>query len=244
MKHTLLFFFVFLICLQVLPAQVITISPAQTKKAFTTDLSDPYLDLEVYATIKNVSADTIHLKWSRLELDRPSSWQTQVCDGITCYEPFVSTNIDPQYQLNDPVTLKPNESREFILHVLPGGTPGTGLIDIDFFLTNKPTERLGTMSFVVEVQALVTSSYTPRVIDVIRVFPNPADDYFQLTDYRGVDRLVIYNILGIPVRQFLVGPGQRYSIGNLPDGMYLVSLINNQKGALKTIRLSKRGLRP
>ena len=78
----------------------------------------------------------------------------------------------------------------------------------------------------------------------ISIFPNPATDYIQLSNAREADRLVVYNIVGREMRSFNTAPGQRYFIGDLPNGLYLASLVSHKKGVLNTLRVQKSALRP
>lgn len=78
----------------------------------------------------------------------------------------------------------------------------------------------------------------------LRVFPNPATDSFSLVENDLVDKIVLYNIIGREVKTFDYKDNQKYSLLDLPEGMYFVSMINLEKGVLKTVRISKRAMRP
>ena len=128
-------------------AGLISLNPAKTVKVVSVDLKDKFLDLEIYTKVKNISSDSISLKWKRRQPGLPEGWISQVCDGITCFEDFVSTNIDSASRINIPVTLKAGEEREFILHVFPVTKAGKGKIYIDLFSLKKPDSLLTTMEF-------------------------------------------------------------------------------------------------
>ncbi|MBK6947437.1 MAG: T9SS type A sorting domain-containing protein [Haliscomenobacter sp.] len=223
--------------------QVLKVEPSEVKQTFKVSLADPFLDLELHATIRNTSAtDTFRLKWLRKELNKPEGWLSQVCDGVECFVPIVSSNIDPMLGLSTPFVLPPNSKADFIFHVLPGQVAGSANYSIQFSSVAKPDSILASMRFDVVVQSLVTNLKDLRQ-DGIQVYPNPASDFFEISASEGVDKIVVYNALGVPVKTFLSAPGQRYSLGRIPDGIYLIALINNQKGVLKTTRLFKRGIR-
>jgi hypothetical protein len=76
------------------------------------------------------------------------------------------------------------------------------------------------------------------------MYPNPSVDFFQLKNSEGIDRLVIYNLLGTVVREYTVSEGERYRVSSLPDGIYLVSLIDENNDTVRTLRLLKRDVRP
>lgn len=222
---------------------LLSITPGTLKKDFTVDLNDPYLDLEVRATVSNTSKDTLKLKWKRVELSKPSKWATQVCDGIVCYDEIVGSNVDSKLGLNAPLKMAPGKKIEFIFHILPNKTAGTGKYGLDFSLLNKPDSALVRMNFEVSVASRITAVREVRN-EGLALYPNPAVDFFQLKNPEGIERLVIYNVLGSVVREYNVTDGERYRVGSLPDGMYLVSLIDESNNTIRTLRLLKRDVRP
>ena len=223
-------------------AQTLRIEPGDVKQIFKVNLADPFLNLEMYATVRNISKDTVRLKWQRREIDKPGEWQTQVCDGVECYIPIVSSNIDPKLGLNAPFVLPPNGKADFIFHLIPGQIAGTGKFSVQFSSVQKPDSIMASMNFEATVQSLVTSVKDWQV-QAAQIYPNPASDYFMLSAVDGIDQLILYNTLGIPLKTYLPAYGQRYSLSGLPDGIYLLSLVDNKKGIVKTLRISKRGIR-
>ncbi len=75
---------------------------------------------------------------------------------------------------------------------------------------------------------------------VLQVFPNPAVDYFSITNDPSVEHIVIYNLLGRQMKSFTYTEGDRYFIGDLPKGMYLVQMTGRDSRLITTQRLSKR----
>ena len=244
MKHTLLtighLFFLTLLYGQSLPFSV---TPAAVEESFQVDLSNTDLDVELYAEVKNLSEDTIRLVWNRIVMDAPEGWLTQVCDNNACYNPDVSSNYIPDLEFDEPFELAPDSTFSLTLYVLPNGVAGTGEFDLDFSLRSEPGSVLETVMFRANISDLTTSITTPS-LEEIRLFPNPTTDYIELTDTEDIDQLIVYNVLGAPVRRFNVMDGKRYYLSSLSDGMYLVSLVSRQSGILKTLRISKRSLRP
>ena len=78
----------------------------------------------------------------------------------------------------------------------------------------------------------------------LRIYPNPTTEYISVTDNSSVEYLYIYNIIGRRVMAFPVVSGVQYSLRDLPDGMYLVSMVDEAGKILKTVRTSKMVLRP
>lgn len=242
MKQVLLFLSLVMAVGATAQTSPLTINPTTAKKDFSVNLSDPFLDLEATATVTNTSKDTLRLKWKRVELSRPSAWATQVCDGVECFDEIVSSNIDPKLGLNAPFVLAPGKKVEFIFHLLPNKTAGVGKFAIDFSRTSKPDSILGRMNFDVTVTSRTTSTKEVAA-EGLALFPNPTVDFFQLKNGNGVERVVVYNVLGTVVRQFEANQ-ERYRIDQLPDGLYLVGLVDRSNRTIKTLRLLKRSIRP
>lgn len=74
----------------------------------------------------------------------------------------------------------------------------------------------------------------------ISVYPNPTSDFFAVSNSEGILELKIYNLVGKEMRSFDVEDGLKYNISDLPNGMYLIQLINNKKKIVNTQRLQKR----
>ena len=75
----------------------------------------------------------------------------------------------------------------------------------------------------------------------IRVFPNPATDYFMLKNAPNVNKVLIYNIVGRQVKSFRVdGSGTKYMVNDLPKGMYVIRLLNTENNLIQTLRINVR----
>ncbi len=59
------------------------------------------------------------------------------------------------------------------------------------------------------------------------VYPNPAQDFFQIKTERAVQKVTIYNMLGKAVAKF--NPQEKYNVSNLNRGIYFVSIRLNKK---------------
>lgn len=243
MKHTLLLIFLFIMTMVAWAQSPITIDPNPKSQDFAVDFTGDFLDLELHTTIKNTTNQKVSLKWTRVVKNSPVEWETAVCDNNVCYTPGISSNVDASIPLNMPFELEAGESFDLIFHVYPYTTAGTGSFELIFALTSAPDTPIDTARFSTNVVANTTTSTFDIAKADVRVFPNPTTNYFELTDTRGFDRLVVYNVLGRTVRSFQAMSGQRYSLEGLPDGLYLVTMQSRNK-IVKTVRLSKRSWRP
>jgi len=73
----------------------------------------------------------------------------------------------------------------------------------------------------------------------INIFPNPTTDYIGLSSDKGVETIRILNLIGKEIRQFQVIEGQRYNVGDLENGMYLIQLVGENSKIITTRRLRK-----
>lgn len=75
----------------------------------------------------------------------------------------------------------------------------------------------------------------------IQVFPNPATSYIGITEADGVQKILVFNLVGRKMKQFEdIAKDRQYFIGDLAKGMYLVQLLDQQNKVITTRRVSKR----
>lgn len=80
-----------------------------------------------------------------------------------------------------------------------------------------------------------------EVSETLQVFPNPVMDFISLNNSEGVKEIMIFNLIGSEVMNIKVGmEGDKYFVGDLRVGMYLVQIIGTNNKTLKTLRLSKK----
>jgi hypothetical protein len=228
--------------LQAQTAGIISLNPAKTVKVISVDLKDKFFDLEVHTKVKNISSDSISLKWKRRQPALPEGWITQVCDGITCFEDFVSTNIDSVSRINIPVSLKAGEEREFILHVFPVSKAGKGKIYIDLFSMKKPDSLLTTMEFDLTINGLSTSSQRiANEKEDIRLSPNPVIDYVTINHpFEELSHIEIFNVLGQRMGKMEVKADNQYDVSFLPPNIYFIK-VQPKKGQALTKLMVKAG---
>jgi len=74
----------------------------------------------------------------------------------------------------------------------------------------------------------------------VSVYPNPTSDFFGISNSTEVARLTIFNLVGKEMRSFEAEEGIKYSVGDLPNGMYLIQMTDHNKKIINTQRLQKR----
>lgn len=74
----------------------------------------------------------------------------------------------------------------------------------------------------------------------LQVFPNPAISYIKITGTTEVQEIKIFNLVGRHMKTFPAATGEKYYVGDLPRGMYLVQFFDSKNKILTTKRISKR----
>lgn len=74
----------------------------------------------------------------------------------------------------------------------------------------------------------------------LHVFPNPAVDYIQVSSNDSIEQIALFNLAGRKVKTFTYGAEDKYFVGDLPKGMYLVQMVGAQNRRLATRRISVR----
>jgi len=243
MNQTLLLLFVF--ALSSVSAQTaLELRAKHDRHQFQENLADRALRLPITLTVSNTSDSALCLRWQRFELDMPNAWETQISDGNTTFASHISSNISDELHLSEPISLAPGAQQEIYLYVIPNGVEGTAQLAIDFSSAERPSRVLRTQYLDVAVQQHQRGSDPAIAHADVLVFPNPTSDYIELKNGEFVDQVLITNIIGRELRQYDARSGDQFSLSGLPNGVYLVSLINNDLGLIRTVRVSKRSLRP
>ena len=77
-------------------------------------------------------------------------------------------------------------------------------------------------------------------VSTLQVFPNPTVDYFNISSNQPIQYITVFNMLGRQMKFFTYTEGERYFVGDLPKGMYLVQMTGKDARLISTQRLSKR----
>ncbi|MCF8247173.1 MAG: T9SS type A sorting domain-containing protein [Saprospiraceae bacterium] len=75
----------------------------------------------------------------------------------------------------------------------------------------------------------------------ISIYPNPATNYISVNKDENLKEISIYNLVGRKLKTFEeIEKDEHYDVSDLPNGMYLVQVIDNNKKIVTTQRISKR----
>lgn len=74
----------------------------------------------------------------------------------------------------------------------------------------------------------------------IKVFPNPVTNHFSINHNKEVKQIVVFNMIGRAMKRYNYTAGEKYFMGDLPKGMYLIQFLGTKNKILTTQRVSKR----
>lgn len=222
-------------------AQDVSVSPNPFTYNFAADLSSPYSEVVAHTEMTNNTTETLNVKWLIVPgEDCPDTWNYLVCDKNNCYTTAVASNQGGL--VNNPVVLAPGESALLDLHLRPNHVSNCCLPKVEVMNYDDPSIKYTTAEFDVCIEN--ATAVTERQKANLRVFPNPTANYISLSEQKFVKQLWVSNILGKRVKTFPVTANNTYDVSILPDGIYLVSMVGEDNKVLKTVRISKRSIRP
>ena len=245
MKASLLFILLLVFGFSLSGQRALSIEPASTRKQISITSTDVSYEEVLKVEVKNTSGRRLRLRWDKIIAYQPYAWESQVCDKEASYPPSVTSNYDPFQGALAPVVLEAGESFELFFTVLPYNTTGQSKVDIIFRDIDRPETILGTATFQINLTGPEDTAKLTDIGSRIKVYPNPVHDRFFLTNAPNLGRIDIYNTLGRKIRTYEnPQPGDSFFAGDLPQGVYLLHLVDKNGKVLHTLRLLRRDFRP
>lgn len=222
----------------------LSISPATVSKEIIVNALDK--DFEDISTIRltNTGNNTLQLQWSKEIESGPSQWQSTVLDKRPNYSPFLN-NAESNSRSQASFKLKPGASVDFFLVLRPNDRAGKGRISVNFTDITKPNLVYASSVFDLKVvdRKSTASPPPPSNSKNLQLYPNPAIDNFfvQLPRNIKAGKVEIFNTLGRKLKSYpLPDPEKGYDISDLPEGIYLINIFDDQGKKLRTLRLFHR----
>lgn len=235
MKHILPILF-FSFTLFVAQGQKLGIIPKTVEQSVVVDLSDFLTVVELSGKVTNISPNTLFIKWRQNLWDQPFEWQTEISDKDNYYFTNVNGYTENEYVM--PLELKPRESFYLSVHVYPNGRAGTATYTFDIVDAKHPDKVIETITYYANIKQPKEEAISD--IKKVKIYPNPASSYFEITPNILVYKVKLYNIFGQFITTFNVTDGTKYDISTLPDGQYFLKLLDNNGKQLKTSYLFKQ----
>ncbi|PHI20558.1 hypothetical protein CEQ90_07345 [Lewinellaceae bacterium SD302] len=220
----------------------LSVSPATVSKEVVVNTLDE--EFEDISTIRltNTGAKTLRLQWNKEIESGPGQWQSAVLDKQPNYSPFVG-NSQAQDQDQTPFQLRPSESADFFLVLRPNDIAGKGRITINFIEITQPNRILASSTFDLKVIDRKRTASPRATTGSLQLYPNPAVDNFFVEMPRNVDagKVEVFNTLGRKLKSYpQPDPEKGYDISDLPEGIYLINVYDDQGKKLRTMRLFHR----
>jgi len=246
MKQLVLFVLAFFSFGSLQAQMTLEVHPSNLNFNLQADLSDEWAEPIAHAWVINNSNETINLRWEReiIGANCPSEWKYRICDDTACYSSNTPSNVIFGGGLYVPITLVPGDSTILDVHVLPNLVAGCCQVRINLSHVINTSSDTPITSADFDICVSPITSVTEKDKASLRVFPNPTTNYFTLTKNSFVRQLYVSNILGKRVKSFYTTSNGKYDVSELPDGLYLVSMVDDKNRVVKTVRLSKRNVRP
>ena len=228
MKKTILV--LLLISAQILRGLSQNVTITLTPQIVNANVSIDSFEVRAKAIFKNTSATTKKFVWKRTIVAMTSGWQSLVCDAQGCWNSNV--NDAPEQ-----ITVAANGTSNIDAYIRPNRIAGSATIEIKVYEFGNETNAItGRYLF-----STATSTKDGKNSTGVKVYPNPATDYFSIQDdYDVIDRVVVYNIIGRAVRNYVTdNSNNKFTLNDLPEGLYIIRLLNSRGATVKTIRLNK-----
>lgn len=190
-------------------------------------------DHEFTLTI-NIDKDTSYnIYWEVYkDLDTwQEGWATQICDLHLCYV----DNFDKSP--NSKPNIMRKGSYEFFIHFKPYGIEGCSSFQLALFADEERTIEVDRVNMIIKNCAVSTDDVINK--NQIKVYPNPASDFFSLTNSSQVNKVTLYNMFGAEIKSFYHYNNAQHQIGELKPGMYLLRMFDKDNNTIKTVKLNK-----
>jgi hypothetical protein len=229
MKHIFTLLFAFMLSSMV--AQV-----AITPGTLSAVLSEDNPEYVYTLTVTNSASTPVSVWWKvGKPTNFPAQWKTFVCDINQCYVPGLE-----ECPASKPNVILGNSTATFTFHLNPSNQVATSKMWLQLYSDKSFKTLVAETDKDAVVVADKLLSIKNTFSNDIKIFPNPAEDYFTIKNDAGVTKVGIYNIVGKEIDTYKHVIGNTYNVSNYVRGLYIVRLIDNRGKTLKSIRLNKR----
>lgn len=221
----LLFFISFTNLLQ---AQQLSVS-----SNYTTLQGRSHHEVAPSVVLKNTGNNRMTVRWEQVRANVPEGWEVVVCDK-RCYSTLITKRS---------FTLDAGESlSDFRVSFRPNGINGIGTVEVKLYDASNPSNSQTIMfSASAQSSSLFNNNNATTALEKPSVYPNPAIEHIMLRDAESAVKFIeIYNVVGRKIKSFPIRhDGDKYDVGELPRGMYMVRMLDHNRNIIRTQRISK-----
>lgn len=182
--------------------------------------SDFYGDIPI-GNDDGVSDD---MYWEVDSVNLPSSWEFSVCDQNVCYTKGTQ-NVE---------WILPGNGGYLNMHFYPNGQDGEGFVVLK--VNDSPDEN--QTEYITFRGSAMTSGLTNNSLEKISLYPNPANEFVNITGGSANTKFEMVDILGNKIKTGKLDLNGNYKINtsSVLKGVYFITLIDNgQKITRKVI---------
>lgn len=193
------------------------------------DITDP--DQGEYVShgyVVNSSDAEITLRWIKEAQSKPDVASAAICDNILCYDPSVNQSD---------FSIAKGDSANFDFHYYPNGSGGAAVYKV---MLQEVGNIENNTDVTFTMNEVTTNAFGFVGQEDVRVYPNPATDYFSVDGVDQLKEVIVYNLVGQEVKRYKASVKAKYDVSELMRGLYLVRLVDGKEKVIKTVRLSKR----
>lgn len=207
---------------------------AQTPSAFEllpnpsdTVVTLDVLDAPAYARIRNLTHDSIFVKWERHIIQLSPGVLSAICDPDRCW--YVSTNAHT-------FGLAPDSSGQLTVHfVQQVEQAGSGIV---YLKLRNQQNAADSLTAIYTYSTLTGTGELPEA--KVKLFPNPTADFFTLENAEGVVSMRLFTLDGRELARFKHQGNSAYSIENQASGIYVLAFEDKNGRLFQAVELHKR----
>lgn len=200
--------------------------PSDTLVNATVDLSDEYIEVHINNKIKNISPDTLRVKWEIVPVGCPDSWKFIGGDENGKYSFSTNSNYNPNGQPMVPLVLEPTDPYSIIILIVrPTYTAGCCEVYMNYSLIEQLDSVIASTHYDIRVNLpeCVSAVNDEVAAPGVTISPNPFSAIFEINSKTPVASLQAFNSIGDAIRCNTSEQGQ-YELLDAPPGIYFLSL--------------------
>lgn len=161
--------------------------------------------------------------WEVDSVNLPSGWEFSVCDQNICY-PIGTQNV--QWNL-------PGNGGYLNMHFYPNGQDGEGLVVLK--VNDSPNEN--QVEYLTFRANATSAGITDNSLDEVSLYPNPANDFINITGGSANVGFEMVDILGNKIKtgKLDVNGNQKIDISSVLNGVYFITFIEKGRKITRKI---------